>query len=131
LLKFGDTELPNSYLILNGSESTPKQREEVKAYRDDYSRALTRITADGMKTKQVFHFRSLTDRQLLALQNVMKKSLVVAKERKYHITYWDDENMAYDTGDFYIPDITYKRKRIDEEKNVLYYDEFDLTIIEY
>jgi hypothetical protein len=131
LLKFGDVELPNSYLVLGGSESTPKQREEIEAYRDDDSRTLHRVTASGKKTSQKFKFRSLTDTQLKALKNVMNNSLVSAKERKYTITYWDDENLQYDSGDFYIPDITYTRKRIDEKKNILYYDEFEMEIIEY
>jgi hypothetical protein len=124
-------ELPNSYLVLGGSASTPKQREEIEAYREDYSRDLHRTTADGMKTKQTFTFRSLTDTQLSALKNVMKNSLVSKKERKYKITYWDDENLEYDSGDFYIPDITYTRKRVDEEKKILYYDEFEMSIVEY
>lgn len=131
LLKFGDVELPNSYLVWEGSTSTPKQREEISACRDDFSRDLYRITADGMKTKQTFKFRSLTDTELKALQNVMKNSLVSEKERKYSITYWDDESLQYESGDFYIPDITYTRKWIDEKKNVLYYSEFEMSIIEY
>jgi hypothetical protein len=82
-----------------------------------------------MKTKQVLHFRSLTDTQLSALKNVMKNSLVDEKQRKYNITYWNDEEMAYKTGAFYIPDITYKRNWSDDKS--IHYDAFDMTIIEY
>ena len=132
LLKFGNVELPNSYLALSDNNtSTPNQREEVKAYRDDYSRDLHRVTATGKKTKQVFHFRSLTNVELSALKAVMANSLVNASERKYRITYWNDEDLTYKTGDFYVPDITYVRQRVDEKNNKLYYGEFDLTIIEY
>lgn len=84
-----------------------------------------------MKTKQVFYFRRLTDTQLLALKNVMKNSLVDEKQRKYQITIWNDETMAYKTGKFYIPDITYTRSMIDEKTNTLYYGEFEMSIIEY
>ena len=84
-----------------------------------------------MKTKQVFYFRRLTDMQLLALKNVMANSLADAKQRKYHITFWNDETLKYETGDFYIPDITYTRYMIDEKTNTLYYDEFEMSIIEY
>ncbi len=118
-------------MVIDGSDSIPNQREEIEAYRDDYSRDLYRITADGMKTKQTFRFRKLTDRQLLALKNVMKNSLVNEKERKYYIEFWNDETMQYETGDFYIPDITYKRSMIDEERKVLIYGEFEMNIIEY
>lgn len=132
LLKFGNVELPNSYLAMSDNNtSTPNQREEIKAYRDDYSRNLHRVTADGRKTKQVFHFRSLNDEELASLKAVMANSLVNTAERKYRITYWNDEDLAYRTGDFYVPDITYVRQRVDEKTNRLYYGEFELTIIEY
>jgi len=132
LLKFGKVELPNSYLMMSESNtSTPNQREEIKAYRDEYTRNLHRVTASGHKTKQTFRFKSLTDEQLGSLKAVMANSLVSEKERKYHITYWNDEILDYKEGDFYIPDITYTRARIDESRNRLYYAPFDMTIVEY
>jgi len=131
LLKFGDVELPNSYLQMDRCTSIPKQREEIEAYRDDYSRDLIRVTAAGKKTKQVFFFRPLTHLQIQALRAVMEHSLVNAAQRKYHITYWDDESMDYDEGDFYIPDITFTRSRVDEVHNLVYYSEFEMHIIEY
>ena len=58
LVKFGSVELPNSYLKLDsGNTSTPNQREEIKAVRDDYSRKLTRVTANGQITKFSLVFR--------------------------------------------------------------------------
>lgn len=111
--------------------STPNQREEIKANRDDHTRNLVRVTADGMKTKQQFAFRRMNHRELRALKNVMSNSLVKAKERKYRITYWNDEDLEYKTGDFYIPDITYVRDIIDEETNTLWYQPFTMQIIEY
>lgn len=131
LYKFGNVELPNSYLQMDKCTSTPKQREEIEAYRDDYSRTLHRVTANGMKTKQVLYFRPLNHMQILALKEVMRNSLVDAKQRKYHITYWNDEGMQYNEGDFYIPDITFVRRRVDEENNLVYYCEFEMHIIEY
>lgn len=132
LLKFGNVELPNSYLLMSDeNQSTPNQREEVKAYRDEYSRALHRVTATGKKTKQTFKIRSLKDTELASLKAVMENSLVNAAERKYHITYWNDEDLTYKTGNFYVPDITYTRSRIDEANNILYYAPFTITIVEY
>lgn len=84
-----------------------------------------------MKTKQVFFFRPLTHLQILALKNVMANALVNAAQRKYHVTYWNDEAMDYDTGDFYIPDITYTKEWIDVENNIIHYAEFQMTIVEY
>lgn len=130
LLKFGNVEVPLSLIKMDdGNEQTPNQREEIKAERDDYTRELTRITADGMITKQSFVFRSMNIQQLRALRNVMKQGLVDAKQRKYNVTYWNDESLQYEKGDFYIPDITYSRKRADEKD--LVYNEFTMTLIGY
>lgn len=131
LLKFGNIELPNSYLMMDKCQSIPNQRTEIEAYREDYSQLLHRVTATGVKTKQIFYFRPLTATQLSALKTVMRAALVNELQRKYRITYWNDEDLAYETGDFYIPDITYTRARIDTKKNELYYSEFEMHIIEY
>lgn len=111
--------------------STPNQREEIEAYRDEVSRDLHRTTATGKKTKQVFGFKPMTHIQLTALQNVMKNSLVSEAERKYSVTFWDEEAMDYRTGNFYIPDITYTREWIDTKNNLIHYAAFDMTIVEY
>lgn len=130
LLKFGDVEVPLSYIKMDdGNEQIPNQREEIKAERDDYTRKLTRVTADGMITKQSFVFRPMNIRQRRALKNVMKNGLVDAKQRKYNVTYWNDETLQYEKGDFYIPDITYSKKRVDE--NDLIYNEFTMTLVGY
>lgn len=130
LLKFGDTEVPLSYIKMDdGNEQTPNQREEIKAERDDYTRSLKRVTADGMITKQSFVFREMTIRERRALKNVMKSGLVDEKQRKYRVTYWNDENLRYEEGEVYIPDITYSRKEANE--NTLIYREFTMTLIGY
>lgn len=131
-MKFGAVELPNSYIMMSDSNTqTPNQREEIKAYRDDYTRDLHRATATGHKTKMSFQFRALKDTELLALQRVMRNSLVSENERKYNVEYWNDEEMAYKTSDFYIPDITYTRSMVDEDNNILYYAPFTMTLVEY
>lgn len=130
LIKFGDVEVPLSYIKMDsGNEQTPNQREEIKAERDDYTRKLTRVTADGMITKQSFVFRSMNIKQRRALKKVMENGLVDAKQRKYNVTYWNDETLQYEKGNFYIPDITYSKKRADE--NDLIYSEFTMTLIGY
>lgn len=129
LLKFGTVEVPLSYIKNEGNTQIPNQREEIKAERDDYTRKLTRVTADGMITKQVFQFREMSYKKVKALQNVMKQGLVDAKQRRYNVTYWNLENMQYESGDIYIPDIEYKIARADE--NDLIIGEFSMTLIGY
>lgn len=130
LLKFGTVEVPLSYIKMDeGNEQTPNQREEIKAERDDYTRKLTRVTADGMITKQSYVFRSMNIKERRALNAVMKQGLVNEKQRKYHVTYWNDENLRYEEGDVYIPDITFKRKEANDK--TLIYHEFTMNLIGY
>ena len=49
---------PNKYIQFNSWTSTPNQREEIKAYRDDNTRNLTRVTAAGKKSVFSFKVRS-------------------------------------------------------------------------
>ena len=51
-----DVIFPHKYIALDTWDSTPNQREEIKAYRDDNTRDLTRITAQGKKS--VFKFKT-------------------------------------------------------------------------
>lgn len=130
LYKFGNVVLPSSFIAQDsGNEQTPNQREEIEAYRDDHSRELHRITADGTITKFSIVIRELTDTELLALQTVMKNSLVDAKQRKYRVTYWNDENLRYEQGDFYIPDVTYIKKRATTK--YIKYERFTMNFIGY
>ena len=130
LLKFGNVEVPLSYLKLDdGNEQTPNQREEISAKRDDYTRKLSRVTADGKITKMSFVFRPLNITQMRALRTVMANGLVNAKERKYNVTYWNDENLRYERGYFYIPDITYKKGIVDASG--IMYKPFTMTLIGY
>ena len=52
LLKIANSSIifPNHYIQYETWKSTPNQREEIKAYRDDNTRDLFRVTAEGRKT---------------------------------------------------------------------------------
>ena len=64
LVKFGSVELPNSYLMMDsGQVSTPNQREEIKATRDDNSRKLHRVTAQGKISSFSLVFKPMTNTQ--------------------------------------------------------------------
>ena len=49
LLKCGNNT-DNSFIEMSTYDSAPNQREEIKAVRDENTRDLLRVTADGMKT---------------------------------------------------------------------------------
>lgn len=133
LIKFGDVQLPNSFLVADGWESTPNQRLELDAYRDA-NVLLHRETASNHKTKIKLNIRELTLEERIALDNVIGLAtlpITDEKQRRFMVTYWNDETLDYTTGIFYVPDITYVIHLLDEENKDIEYNPFSMTLIEY
>lgn len=121
---------PHEYMQVDSWDSTPNQREEIKAYRDDNTRNLTRVTAEGKKS--VFSFKtrkSLDLAEKIAIQTFFTSAESDATQRKIHLVYWNDEDNIYKEGDFYRPDTHFPIKRI-EEDNIIY-NELQLDFVEY
>ena len=133
LLKCADgnqDEFPIQYIDFGTWNTTPKQREEIKAYRDDNTRNLTRVTAAGRKT--VISFKTRPGLHRSQKEDIFKfftTNEVNATERKIHLQYWDDENAQYDTGYFYRPNMQYTIKYVSDTDIV--YDAFQIDLIEY
>lgn len=131
LMKFGQTLFPNRYLIPSSYKVTPYQRLEQDSYRDA-SGLLHRETLSSYKTKIDFTTRTnikLQDK--INMFNVFNNGLLNSRERKYHIEYWNDETSSYCFGDFYMPDVEYTIKKINESTNDLIYDSIRIAFIEY
>lgn len=121
---------PHQYIELESYESRPKQREEIKAYRDDNSRELTRITAEG--TKSSFSFKTLDGLHLQEKENILnffKRGEVDHLQRKIELEYWDDDNSKYDTGMFYRANQNFKIAEIDGDDII--YDSVNFSLVEY
>lgn len=121
---------PNEYIAWESYESEPNHREEIKAYRDDNTRDLTRVTAEGTKTSLNFTTRAnlhLADQQ--AIQEFFTNAESIALERKINLEYWNDEDNAYHTADFYRPDIKFKIKKITADDII--YQALEIDLIEY
>lgn len=50
LFKSGSDIFPHQYINYESYSTLPNSREEIKAYRDDNTRDLTRVTASGTKS---------------------------------------------------------------------------------
>ena len=129
LLKFGDTILPNKFLKADSYSATPNQRTELEAYRDDYTQVLYRVTSEGLKTKIEANVPPMWLEKKIEFQNYIANGLVDSLQRKYEVTYWNDETNDYETGYFYIPDTQYSIYMI--KGNTMLYNGFKLTLIEY
>lgn len=129
LLKFGDTVFPHEYLDMDACTSTPNQRTEADAW-TDANNLLHRETYAKYRTKE--EYQTINDLSLdekIEIQDIMRSGLINEKERKYRVTYWNDETNTYTTGEFYVPDTEFKRNRI--ENGTIYYGPIRIALIEY
>lgn len=128
---------PDEYIAHKGWTSTPKQREEIKAYRDDNTRDLVRVTATGKKSKFAFITRpNLTLEDKIVIQKFFTDaeeletdSDTAKNQRKVQLTYWNDELNNYETKYFYIPNMDFTISRITSE--TIFYDAMQFTFVEY
>ena len=130
LLKSGNDIFPDKYIEFGSWESTPDQREEIKAYRDDNTRNLTRVTTAGRKS--VFSFKTrdnlhLADKEII--QNFFTSHETNATERKVSLTFWNEETNSYDTGYFYRPNMKFPIKRITSSDII--YGSLQFDFVEY
>lgn len=103
---------PMKYIAFDTWESTPNQREEVKAYRDDYTRKLTRITASGKMS--TFSFTTIDNLHLadkMAIQKFFTDAETDHIQRNIILQFWNEESNSYTQGVFYQPNPKFKIKR--------------------
>ena len=129
-LKFGGSILPNKFLAYDDYSATPNQRTEIEAYRD-LNNLLHRDTSPNFKTKIDFNTRPLYLAEKIDLQSTFASGLVNRAQRKYNVTYWDDEQNTYRTAVFYMPDVDYKIINVDEETKNILYNKMRFALIEY
>lgn len=139
LLRSGNDILPNEYINLSSYDSSPNQREEIKAERDDNTRNLIRVTASGMKT--AIHFKTRDNMHLAektAFMTWLSTHYTDSTQRRISpLTYWDDEAGAYVTstaagdggGGFYVANFKFPIKKI--TNNDIIYGSVDIDLIEY
>lgn len=128
LLKFGNQIFNNRFIQLDTYSPTPNQRTELSAYRDN-NNSLHRTTSPNHKTTIRFDTIPLNLNQKKLLQFQMSQGLINSIERKYTISYWNDEQNVYITSDFYMPDVTYKIRKI--TNNDILYEPISYEFIEY
>lgn len=125
-----NTVLPNEYIRYDSWNSTPNNREEIKAYRDENSRDLTRITAAGRKTALQFQTRDnmhLADK--IAFLQFFTNAESDPNQRKISLEYWNDEESTYKTGVFYRANTSFKIKKVTATDII--YESVTIDLVEY
>ena len=120
---------PHELIRKDTYQSTPLQRTEIKAYRDNEN-TLHRVTSPNYKTKIEFKTYKLNLQQLTALQNKLRAAMDSYKERRLRLRYWDDELLDYREATFYMPDKTYQIITIGGNDRIRY-SPLTFTFIEY
>lgn len=125
-------EFPHKYIAKDSYQSTPLQRTDLKAYRDN-NVELHRVVSPNYKTKIEFStIDGLKLKQLEEIQRILAAARINTKERKVQMTYWDDELMEYRTMNAaYQTDTTYQVSTISRVFRTIKYKPIKFTFIEY
>ena len=133
LIKFnsgGKSTFPHKYLAKEPT-FTPDQRLDAIAYRDANA-DLHRTTINNHKSKlELETIPGLTLEQRIELETDMLQGRLDNIERKYRITYWNDDIdvLNYETGYFYLADISYTIESISD--TTIVYSAIKYTFVEY
>ena len=124
---------PLAYMQEGTYKTNPNQREEIKAYRDDNTRDLTRVTAEGKKTTIEFKLRSVWLEEKMYIQawfhNAEANTQEAHEQRKVQLEFWDEEENAYKTGYFYRPNLEFE---IDKTEGYeIKYKPLTIKLVEY
>ena len=107
---------PMKYIAFESWESTPNQREELKAYREEYTRKLFRVTAPGKMSTFSFTTRpNLHLEEKMEIQQFFYDGEVNHEQRTIQLEFWNEETNNYTTGYFYQPNMTFQIKRITDD----------------
>lgn len=131
LIKAGNSSeiMDMRWIVRKSYRSKPNQREEIEAYRDDYTRNLTRVTAPGLKSNIKFTLVRADLDTKIAIQNFFNSVMVNKLQRKVHLTIWNDEDNEYQTGYYYLPDIEWTIE--DADQDTIYYKETAIELQQY
>ena len=129
LLKAGGVEITLPYIQLASYKVSPNQRLETSAERDTDG-LLVRATLSHTPSKIEFTTPALVSSDVEALMSILSTAYTTAAERKLSLNYYVPDLDAYQTGNFYVPDITFTIYR-EISSTVLQYEPIRIAFIEY
>ncbi len=102
----------DQYLNIEGYKDTPDQRQDKDSYRDGYGVLHRQVLPNVSTTLELTTLEGLTVDQVIAFKDAIATGITNSMERKVTLTYWNDERMAYCTDTFYMPDMTFSHRGI-------------------
>lgn len=126
----GAVEIPLKYIRYTSYKVTPDQRMEWSAERDTTG-VLHRETVPNKPPKIEFETPYIYNKDVDALNALIRSKYTIAQERKLNITYYDPEEDNYKTAACYMPDVNYKIYNVDSVNNVILYEPIRYAFIGY
>lgn len=122
LLKINGTELPGQYI--QDYSSTPNQAQDKNSYQD-LTGELHREILPHTRSKIEFKTPPMSLEEKIVFQSFFPNR---KRHPKISVEYWNDEDNAYTSGEFYNPDITYRPY---PSGNTIAYKPFRVALIEH
>ena len=133
LIMLGGSEgeiFPNEFIVYDTYEATPNMRLDLDSKRDTTGH-LHRNVLSHTATEIKFTVLSLDNLKHDYLLDLIHRNMSNEHTKTITLYYWDDEYHTYKTGTFYVPDLKFKIRSIDEKKNRIDYNELEVSFIEY
>lgn len=121
-LKINGVELPGQYI--QDYSSTPNQVQDKDSYQD-LTGELHREILPHTRSKIEFKTPPMSLEEKIVFQSFFPNRKTTPK---ITVEYWNDEDNAYTTGQFYTPDITYQPYSCG---NSICYQPFRVALIEH
>lgn len=124
------TKFPAKYIRHDTYSCEPAQRLDLDSTRD-LRGVLHRNVLKHTSTVIKFTVPCLTNAEHDTLLDLLRTNMTDTHSKTITLYYYNDEVHGYRTGTFYIPDLNFKIRSINETKKTILYDEFELEFIEY
>lgn len=131
LIKFNKTGyiFPLGLIRAETYKITPRARQDLDSYRD-MNGVLNRDVLEHTISKIEWEIKPmLTNLQIAELCGNLKKSYENESERRVSVTYYNPETDNYDSGIFYMPDVSYVPYYAND--SVIKYNSMRYALIEY
>lgn len=130
LLKVGGTVVPLTTIKYETYKITPNQRMDFNATRstDGY---LHRNAVAHTASKIEYETPPMNSIQQSNLMTIFRNAWTSVRERKCTVEYFDPETNSYQSGQFYMPDIQWIIRNVDNDRNLVNYNQCRIAFIEY
>lgn len=120
LLKVNGAQVPGKYIT--EYESTPNRQSDLDPWTDGTGKTHRNVLPHE---RTVIKFTT----PLLRLEDKILLKSLFPNRQEVQFEYWNDDTNDYDTGTFYVPDVTYPI--LDADSETIIYRPISFEFIEY